>query len=191
MRKAYILITAVGLISTTVFIYICNPRAAQQSSTFASAPTTPSASQAQASATLLPHREAPTGMREYYDAAYRFSLFYPDTLSVQTYQEGEGVSTITFQDLASAEGFQVFVTPYGLDQVTPEQFTKDEPSGVRKNVSNTLVDGATAASFDSTSLTLGETHEIWFIHGGYLFEVTTLKVQEAWLSNIMQSFEFL
>ena len=33
-------------------------------------------------ATLKPHRTPPAGYKEYYNATYRFSFFYPDTLSV-------------------------------------------------------------------------------------------------------------
>jgi hypothetical protein len=33
---------------------------------------------------------------------------------------------------------------------------------------------------------VGDTCEIWFIHGGFLYEVTTYKELDSWLSPIMQ-----
>jgi hypothetical protein len=38
---------------------------------------------------------------------------------------------------------------------------------------------------------LGDTREIWFIRGGFLYEVATYKDQEAWLSEIMSTWKFL
>ena len=62
---------------------------------------------------------------------------------------------------------------------------------MRQGAHDVMIDGATAASFYSTDTALGETAEIWFIHGGYLFEVTTLKPLAAWLSEIMSTWQFI
>jgi hypothetical protein len=32
--------------------------------------------------------------------------------------------------------------------------------------------------------------EIWFIHGGFLYEVTTYKQLDSWLTPIMQTWQF-
>jgi len=37
---------------------------------------------------------------------------------------------------------------------------------------------------------MGDTREVWFIHGGYLYEVTTYKPLETLLSQIIQSWTF-
>jgi hypothetical protein len=140
---------------------------------------------------LKPHRAAPPGQLEYYDSAYRFSVFYPSNLSVQTYDEGEGAKTITFQDAAVSQGFQIFVSPYGARQVTSERFKEDVPSGVMQDPLNITINGVNATSFYSTNSILGNTAEIWFIHGGYLFEVTTFKSLAPWLSGIMGTWEFI
>ena len=137
------------------------------------------------------HREPPAGLSEYYSARYRFSLFYPEKLEVKEYDEGGGASTITFQNVAAAQGFQIFVVPYREPQVTEERFHTDVPSGVRKSVQNITIDGAAGASFYSTNLALGDTAEMWFIHGGYLFEVTTPKPLAGGLADIMQTWEFI
>ena len=33
--------------------------------------------------------------------------------------------------------------------------------------------------------------EVWFIHGGYLYEVTTYKELDTWLGSIMQTWKFI
>lgn len=137
------------------------------------------------------HRTPPAGQKEYYNAQYRFSLFYPDNLHMEGRSEGEGAMTVIFQNPDTAQGFQIFIAPYGEAQVTEEQFKKDEPSGVRKDMRDISIDGTTGASFYSTNLALGGTAEIWFVHGGYLYEVTTLKPLGSWLESIMQSWNFI
>ena len=144
-----------------------------------------------ASAPLKPARVPPAGYLEYRNTQYRFALFYPQDLSVKEYDEGSGAMTISFQDVATAQGFQIFVEPYGLPQVTQAQFKKDEPSGVMQGAKNTAIDGATATSFYSTNPALGDTAEVWFIKGNYLFEVTTLKPLASWLSDIMKTWQFI
>src|SRR3990167_8204177 len=76
------------------------------------------------------HRVPTAGLSEYYSARYRFSLFYPEKLEVKEYDEGGGASTITFQNVAAAQGFQIFVVPYHDPQVSEERFHTDVPSGV-------------------------------------------------------------
>ncbi|MDB5189260.1 MAG: hypothetical protein JWL82_217 [Parcubacteria group bacterium] len=136
-------------------------------------------------------RIVPAGMREYRNSTYRFSLLYPENLAVAVRDEGGGASTITFQNIEKAEGLQIFIVPYSGAQVSPERFRRDEPSGVRTNASNVTIDGVVAAAFTSSNALLGETREIWLIHGGYLYEVTTLKPLDTWLNGIMQTWKFL
>ena len=135
-------------------------------------------------------RTVPRGAREYKSDTYRFSVLYPENLSVKEFDEGEGATTVTFQNEKDVQGLQIFIVPYGAAQITEERFKEDVPSGVRKNVLNTTIDGATGAKFYSTNSNLGETREVWFIKNGYLYEVTTLKSLEGWLDSILATWVF-
>ena len=140
---------------------------------------------------LKPPRTPPAGQKELYNEQYRFALFYPDALSMKAYDEGGGASTIALQNVARAEGLQIFIVPYKEAQVSGARFRRDVPSGVMREPLDVSIDGATATSFYSTNAMLGDTAEIWFIHGGYLFEVTAPKSEAAWLSEIMQTWQFI
>ena len=140
---------------------------------------------------LAPPRTPPAGEREYRSEQYRFALFYPDNLKASIYDEGGGAATITFENAATASGFQVFITPYGARQVSAERFKKDVPSGVMREPQQIAIDGAPATMFFSQDTFLGDTREVWFIHGGYLFEVTTPKVLDADLAHVMLSWAFI
>lgn len=136
-------------------------------------------------------RPVPYGWQEYRNVAYRFSLLHPQELEVKEYPEGGNALTITFQNAKKQEGFQIFVVPYQESQVSEERFRQDLPSGVRTGVTDVTVGGVTGAAFYSANATLGETLEMWFIHEGFLFEVTTLKPLDIWLTKIMQTLEFI
>jgi hypothetical protein len=38
---------------------------------------------------------------------------------------------------------------------------------------------------------IGDTREVWFIRGGFLYEVATYKELEPWLTEIMSTWKFL
>ena len=136
-------------------------------------------------------REVPVGLQEYQSILYKFSLLYSQEFEVKEISEGEGAVTIVFQDVKEGKGFQIFILPYILAQVSEERFKKDIQSGVRTDSVDITIDGAIGASFVSKDATLGETREIWFINNNFLYEVTTLKPLETQLFEIMQTWSFI
>ncbi len=143
------------------------------------------------SAISLPARTPPIGTKEYTNTDYGFSFLLPRDLTVSTFDEGGGATTITFQNVEKAEGFQLFITPYGESQVSEKRFTLDVPSGIRESVTPVVIDGATGAAFYSSNSALGATREVWVVHGGFLYEATTLKPLDAWLDTIIQTWRFI
>jgi hypothetical protein len=140
---------------------------------------------------LAATRTPPAGFLEYRNTKYRFSLFYPTTLAVKSYDEGLNSSTIVFQNPQEGLGFQVFIVPYGETQVTQERFLMDEPSGVRTNVMNVHIDGVLGTAFEGRNLALGTTSEVWFIKDGYLFEVVSPQVLAGWLASELATWKFI
>lgn len=137
-------------------------------------------------------RDVPKDMLEYRGGyRYGFSLLYPKNLSVEEYDGWGGSRTIVFQDEAMKIGFQVYVVNYSESKISDERFKEDIPSGVRKNVTSTLIDGHEATSFESFDKDLGETKEIWFVDRGRLFEITTPKGLESWLDEILKNWVFV
>ena len=136
-------------------------------------------------------REAPHGWREYHSEQYRFSLFYPEAMSVDEFDEGDGVATITFENTSGAVGFQIFIVPYSKSLISEERFRQDVPSGVRRNAKSAIIDGVEAVTFTSVDLFLGETREVWFIYRGHLYEITTLAGVGNWFTTVIQSWRFI
>ena len=141
----------------------------------------------------VPARTVPPGEKEYRIQRFHFSLLYPDTLQVQEHINDDGTLTVVFEnaDTTNPQGFQVFVQPYNLKEITPERFKKDEPSGVRLDAQPVTLDGATGVAFYSKDVSLGDTREVWFIHKGLLYEVDTPKALEAWFRDILGTWQFV
>lgn len=132
----------------------------------------------------------PNETREYHSAQYGFSLRYPKELSMKEYDEGNRARTVTFQDASTEHSFEIFVTPYTETQITSARFRMDEPSGVREQPADIMVDQTRAVIFYGKNPIMGDTREVWFIKNGYLYEVATYKSLDTWLANIMQTWRF-
>ena len=119
-------------------------------------------------------------------------MLYPEDLTVAKHDEGKGAMTVTFEDIEekTIEGFQIFIVPFGEAQITDERFKQDIPSGVRKELREVTIDGATGATFYSENDILGATAEVWVLYKGFLYEITTFKELAPWLDSIIQTWKF-
>lgn len=128
---------------------------------------------------------------EYRNETYGFSYYHTPEAKITEYDEGSGAMTIVHENFQKVRGMQIFIVPYSESTISEERFKMDVPSGVRTNVENTTLDGVRAVTFNSFDQKLGETREIWVIHNGYLFEITTFKGVGLWFTPIIQSWRFL
>jgi hypothetical protein len=144
-------------------------------------PTAPAASVA---------AQLPDGFAQYTNSTYHFALAYPKELKVTEHLEQSGATTVTFEDTAGEQSFQIFLAPYGKTEIDQERFKLDEPSGVMDQPTDITIDGARATMFFGRNSIMGDTREVWFVHGGSLFEVTTYKDLDAWLSQIMATWKW-
>jgi hypothetical protein len=130
-------------------------------------------------------------MYGYSNANFHFSLLFPKDLVAKEYKEQGGALTASFQDPKTNQGFQVYVTPFGGKQIDTARFRLDEPSGVFTQPTDVIVGGAHATMFFGKNAIMGDTREVWFIRGGFLYEVTTYKELDDWLAGIMQTWKFM
>ena len=80
----------------------------------------------------------------------------------------------SYSKVAAGEpGFQISVAPINGTKITPERFNMDEPSGIKLEPHDTVIDGASGIAFFGFDARVGQTREIWFIHNHFLFEVMT------------------
>jgi len=128
--------------------------------------------------------------REYRNTVRGFSLRYPPTLAVKEHDEGDSTYTIVFEDAAGEKSFQIFFTPYMGETITQSRLLKDVPSGKFTKPVEIVIGGNThALAFFSTGF-LGEMREVWFLSGGFLYEVTTYANLDTWLPPILATWRF-
>jgi hypothetical protein len=134
--------------------------------------------------------QPPPNTKEYQSSLYHFFLYYPDDLSVKEEPGTASSIVILFEDQATVQGFDIFITPYDQPEITQATFLMDEPSGVRNDPQNITIGGAAATEFFSTNPAMGASREIWFLHGGFLYEITAPGPLDFWLQQIMQTWQF-
>jgi hypothetical protein len=139
---------------------------------------------------VIQSRIPPKGMSLYSNSKYNFSIFYPEGLKINEYPDKTSAITITFQNTEEAKGFQIFIVPYSDSQISKKRFLADIPSGIRLGEKEIFIRGVPGVVFYSKDDFLGDTYEVWFIHKGYLYEVTTLKSDEVWLNSILNTWYF-
>ena len=117
--------------------------------------------------------------KEYTNAEYGFSFRYPSYLTATIFDEGEGATTLTFQNIEKVEGFQVYVAPHS--GALPVDTGPARPM---------VIGGTSASACYGTHTDLGDTHEVRVAHGGFLYEVTTLSPLDTWLRGITETWKF-
>jgi hypothetical protein len=152
--------------------------------------TAPMVSAAATNIPKTPARTAPEGFREYRSARYGFALFYPESMGVTEQDEGQGATTITFEDAAAQRGFQIFVVPYNETSISEERFLSDVSSGVRESERAIEVGGVSAMAFQSTDEFIGETTEVWVIANTHLYELTAPSAFAPDIDGIITSWIF-
>lgn len=126
----------------------------------------------------------------YQHPTYGFSLTYPSELIVQEFDEVGG-ETIVFQKPQEQKGFQLYITPYADTTISESRIKNDIPSGIIREPTEVLLAGdIRGLLFWSEVPVIGESRELWFVHDGYLYQVTTYAPLDAWLADIMSTFRF-
>jgi hypothetical protein len=132
----------------------------------------------------------PAEYKEYRNKDYGFSVKYPADTSPQEFHDRGYALTVLFQGAAGDPGFQISVAPINGTTITSERFNRDEPSGVKLEPHDTVIDGAAGIAFFGFDAGVGQTREVWFIHNHFLFEVMTYKELEPWLNQILATWRF-
>ncbi|MDP2704971.1 MAG: hypothetical protein Q8O71_01060 [bacterium] len=127
----------------------------------------------------------------YTNEQYDFSFRYPQGLIFEEFEEKNGAHTIVFQKPDDVKtSFQIYITPYEESTITGDRILYDASGPVTDLKEENIREDFLAATFISEAPILGKTREIWWLHGGYLFEVTTYASLDTWIRDIIKTVEF-
>ena len=91
---------------------------------------------------------------------------------------------------SAGESFQIFIIPFDeLGPLTPERIKRDLPQKGIQNPRAGTLDGVKALAFSSRE-GMEEVFEIWFVHAGNLFQITTKADFADTLQKILQTWKF-
>jgi len=126
---------------------------------------------------------------------YGFSFEKPDGYTVGSFNDGQGGETVVVQktsnDVAKS-GFQIYIYD-ALEPVelTPQLIKEELPGTNVNNPKKIILDGAPGIMFDSNSSSFeGSSFEIWFIHQGFVYQISSYSEFASELQNIIGSWKF-
>ena len=126
----------------------------------------------------------------YTNDAYGFSLRIPADYSVNDSTDSNtGNEAITFED-ARSDGFQLELSAW--DEATTTALTANR---IKSDIPDMLVANpqpvAGGIAFDSDSPDWdGASHEIWFLHEGTLYQLTTYAKNKRLLDGVLRSWSW-
>jgi hypothetical protein len=113
----------------------------------------------------------------YSDDVFHFRVPYPTDYAVREYVEDEdGARTVAFEGPRSG----------GISDFRRSLRARSLPNASKamirlamNDAEEIMVDGTPAKSFIGYNDQMGATREVWFIHGGYLYEITTYRFRRS------------
>ncbi len=129
------------------------------------------------------------GQKIYENGKYGFSFGHPKEFSISEFIEGD-TDVILARDAAASSVFQVSVSPFDESgPITKERILKDIPDMRINNDKEISVGGEKALSFTSKDAS-EETFEIWFVHGGNLYQISAFPSFGGELDKILATWKF-
>lgn len=135
--------------------------------------------------------------QKYTDSKYKFSVEYPKDWEVKLFPEKDDSETIVFKKNGEENGFQIFISPFDGIILTKEIILQDLPSIVIEKMQPVIINpGVPAESriegliFWSDDPDIGKTREAWFVHNGYLYQVTAYAHLDNLLAGILSTWHF-
>lgn len=189
-----VIVVGIGMLGIYAYFFFNSPHEniiideSTQSQILASVAESSGMAGATAQVEKIPHNEEK--FYEYKNTTRGFSLHYPQELSVKEHNEGDGTYTIVFENVTGEKSFQVFFTPYAGDMITPSRMARDIPSGKFTKPVEIIIGGNTRGLMFFSEGPLGRLREVWFLYGGFLYEITTHEDLDEWLSHIMTTWKF-
>ena len=127
----------------------------------------------------------------YIHPRYKFSFEFPKELGVARYPEGNASETVVFQKPGEKLGFQIFITPYIGETITEERLRADVKGGTIEKPTEVIIgNNQRALVFFSNDPVAGRLREVWFIHDGFIYEVTAYAELDTWLADILKTWRF-
>ncbi|MBU1102571.1 hypothetical protein KJ853_02860 [Patescibacteria group bacterium] len=185
-------LTAVVLIGGAVFGAVKFKNSAERNSSQANAFDDILANMAADDALKLDFKVFPkSDFKNYIHAGYGFSFDYPADWSVDIFKDDVGDVAV----IQNAEtGILIYVYPFDEPgPITKERILRDVPDMTIENGRQIKIGEAGVIDvliFDSDEREMGPSKEMWFVHGGFLYQISAAEGSGEALNKIIESWKF-
>ena len=115
-----------------------------------------------------------------------FTLSPPAGYTMST--PSDGIYTIENKD---GRGLQITVTHYDEPgPITEERIRQDLPDAEINEPGQAKLDGTLSFLFYGYDEDMGDTFEVWSVHGGKLFQIMAAKSEEKMIENILDTWKW-
>ena len=139
-----------------------------------------------------PYLKGGIGGETYQNEKYGFSLELPKGAEVSKVEDGgengDGETILVSRGALDTYQMQIHITEFDEEiALSVERIKQDIPDIKMKDEGVVEVGGVKGVAFIDTEQ---NTREIWFVRGGYLYQVTSEPVVDAAVGEVMQSWKF-
>lgn len=118
-----------------------------------------------------------------------FSFHYPHDFRINSTPYEKNGEVITFEK-DDDTGFQIFLSPFDEEgPLTKERILQDLDITMQ-NPREIEIDSVPAISFNGNEESVGETYEVWFVHEGYLYQITAYVGFQEGIRKILGTWGF-
>ena len=122
------------------------------------------------------------GTTEYRNEQFQFSLSYPADLTVSEANEVGGAQTISFLPRSGAgKQFEILAIPYSQVDIATGEYAPHDAYGTADQ--GLWLRDVNVVADDSTV-------QMWFVKTGVMYEVIGMQGDEAWLVDILKTWQF-
>jgi len=121
-----------------------------------------------------------------------FSFRYPRGFRAHEIPQAEDSTLLLVEDpTRERQGFEVFTQPYDeAGPITVERIRQDLPNKVMEDVHPVQVAGADGLALTSDEAGVGRVAEVWMVHDGVLYEITTYPELAHLLGQVLSTWTF-
>ena len=101
-------------------------------------------------------------------------------MTVSETDERGGAQTISFVNSTTGKQFEVLAIPYSQVDIAAGAYTPHNAYGTNDQ----------GLWLRDVNVVDGDVLEVWFVKLGVMYEVITMKGDEAWLVNILKTWQF-
>ena len=131
-------------------------------------------------------------LKTYINTGYGFSFDYPSEWEVSYFSDETGKTILAQKADDPQQDVQVYIQPFDEPEtsLTKQRILKDLPGMTIENEkAMTLASGINALSFSGRDENFGKTREVWFVHNGFLYQITAPSGNQEILEKMINSWK--